>query len=259
VNVRYGKLEQDLGQFRFGGGTVGAMTLGDRIRAAIEAKKLSQAWVAEEVGMTPAALSNIVTGVTKDPSFFTVLAIARVIKEPLSAIVDDPRIFWTNEELARLQQTGEWLVKRVRPEHAGTMLEVPPRKKGRSKSAVFPVAASSGTVLYPDAFEMPKRRIPKRYRELRADAVFSVQGVSMTGEGIFPTDLLYIHRSHDVVSAIDHIVVCTVDDMILVKRLKTRGRKLILQSAHRDHKPMTVDEDSSRFRLIGIVVGSSRT
>jgi SOS-response transcriptional repressor LexA len=235
------------------------MTLSDRIRAAIEAKNLSQAWVAEEVGMTPAALSNIVTGVTKDPSFFTVLAIARVIKEPLSAIVDDPRIFWTNEEIARLRQMGEWLVKRTASENAGTMLEVPQRKKGRRKVSVHPVATSSGTVRYPDAFELPKRRIPKRYRELRADAVFSVQGVSMTGEGIFPTDLLYVHRTQNVMSAIDKIIVCTVDDMILVKRLKTRGRKLILRSAHRDHKPMTVDEDSSRFRLVGIVVGTSRT
>jgi len=260
VDFHYGALEQYSSQLRVDGGTVGAMTLGERIRAAIEAKNLSQAWVAEEAGMTAAALSNIITGVTENPGFFTVLAIARVIKEPLSAIVDDPRIFWTNEELARLQQTGEWLVKRTSPEHAGTMLEVPPRRKSRTKAtSVFPVAASSGTVLYPDAFEVPKRRIPKRFRELRADAVFSVQGASMTGEGIFPTDLLYVHRTRDVKSALDKIVVCTVDDMILVKRLKTRGRKLILRSAHRDHKPMTVDEDSSRFRLIGIVVGSSRT
>jgi SOS-response transcriptional repressor LexA len=54
-------------------------------------------------------------------------------------------------------------------------------------------------------------------------------------------------------------VVCTVDDMILVKRLKTRGRKLILESSHPDHKPMTIDEESSRFRLIGVLVGTSRT
>jgi phage repressor protein C with HTH and peptisase S24 domain len=139
-------------------------------------------------------------------------------------------------------------------------LEVPPRKKGRSRPVgVFPVAAGAGTVLHPDAFEIPKGRIPKRYRELRADAVFSVQGVSMTGEGIFPGDLLYVHRTRDTTGSIDRIVVCTVDDMILVKRLKTRGRKLILKSAHRDHKPMTADEDSSRFRLLGIVVGTSRT
>jgi SOS-response transcriptional repressor LexA len=212
------------------------------------------------VGMTPAALSNIVTGVTKDPSFFTVLAIARVIKEPLSAIVDDPRIFWTNEDLTRLQQTGEWLARRARPEHAGTPLEVPPRKKGRRKAmAVIPVAASPGIALDPDAFELPKRRIPARYRNQQADVVFSVQGESMTGENMFPGDLLYVRRTHATSEAIGRIVVCSVDDMILVKRLGTRGRKLLLESAHRGYKPMLVDESSSRWRLIGIVIGTSRT
>ncbi|MGA8809159.1 MAG: LexA family transcriptional regulator [Thermoanaerobaculia bacterium] len=261
MDFRYCAEEQHFSGFRFGGGTVGAMTLGDRIRAAIEAKHLSQAWVAEEVGMTPAALSNIVTGVTRDPSFFTVLAIARVIKEPLSAIVDDPRIFWTNEELARLRDTGEWLVKRVKTEHAGTALEVPPRRKGRPGPKLIrgSVAATSGGEIYPDAFELPNRRIPKRYKQLHADAVFSVQGESMTGESIFPGDLLYVHRTRDTAAAIGRIVVCSVDNMIVVKRLTTRGRKLVLQSAHDGHKPMTVDEDSSRFRLTGIVVGTSRT
>jgi SOS-response transcriptional repressor LexA len=258
--VRDRQLEEHLLEARFGGGTVGAMKLADRLRAAIDAKNISHAWVAEEVGMTPGALSNILTGMTNDPSFFTVLAIARAIKEPLSAIVDDPNIFWTNEELGRLRDTGEWLVKRTMPEHAGTMLEIPARKKGRSKRpAVHPVAASADVVLYPDAFELPKGRIPARYKNLRADAVFSVEGESMTGDNIHPRDLLYVHRTRATAQAIGRIVVCTVDDMILVKRLRTRGRKLILESAHPGHKPMTVDEESSRFRLIGIVVGTSRT
>src|SRR5258708_27345806 len=257
------QLEDSLFDPLFGGGTVGAMKLADRLRAVIEAKHISQAWVAEEVGMTPGALSNILTGTTNDPSFFTVLAIARVIKEPLSAIVDDPSIFWTNEELTRLREMGEWLVKRTTPEHPRTLLEIPPRKKGRSKQmamAVHPVAAGAGMVLYPDSFELPKNhRIPARYKNLHANAVFSVQGESMTGENIFPNDLLYVHRTRDTAEAIGSIVVCTVDDMILVKRLGIRKRKLILESAHRGHKTMTVDEDSSRFRLIGIVVGTSRT
>jgi SOS-response transcriptional repressor LexA len=236
------------------------MKLADRLRAAINAKNISHAWVAEEVGMTPGALSNILTGTTNDPSFFTVLAIARAIKEPLSALVDDPSIFWTNEELSRLRETGEWLVKRTTPEHAGDSLEIPPRQKGRSRQAdVHAVAASAGVVIYPDAFEMSKQRIPARFRKLNADVVFSVQGESMTGENIFPSDLLYVRRMRATPEAIGRIVVCSVDDMILVKRLGTRGRKLILESAHREHKTMTVDEDSSRFRLIGIVVGTSRT
>jgi SOS-response transcriptional repressor LexA len=237
------------------------MTLGERLRAAIDAKNLTHAWVAEEVGMTKTALSNILTGASKDPSFFTVVAIARVINEPLSAIADDPSIFWTNEEIGRLRETGQWLVERTSREHAGTPIEIPPRKKGRrrDRATVLPVAATAGMVLYPDAFETPKQRIPKQFARLHADAVFSVQGESMTGANILPGDLLYVHRTGATDEAIGRIVVCMVDDMILVKRLKTRGRKLILESAHRGHKPMTVDEDSSRFRLIGIVVGTSRT
>jgi SOS-response transcriptional repressor LexA len=237
------------------------MTLGERLRAAIDAKNLTHAWVAEEVGMTKTALSNILTGTSKDPSFFTVVAIARVINEPLSAIADDPSIFWTNEELGRLRETGQWLIERTSGERPGKPIEIPPRKKGRrrERATVLPVAASAGMVLYPDAFETPKQRIPKHFVRLHADAVFSVQGQSMTGANILPGDLLYVHRTRATDEAIGRIVVCTVDDMVLVKRLKTRRRKLILESAHRGHKPMTVDEDSSRFRLIGIVVGTSRT
>jgi len=209
--------------------------------------------------MTPGALSNILTGTTNDPSFFTVLAIARAIKEPLSAIVDDPSIFWTNDELSRLREMGEWLIRRTTPEDAGTLLEIPPRQKGRSRQVAVPVAAGVGVAFYPDAIELPKRRIPSRFKKMHADAVFSVQGESMAGENIFPRDVLYVHRTRATDEAIGRIVVCSVDDMILVKRLGTRGRKLILQSAHREHKTMTVDEESSRFRLIGIVVGTSRT
>ena len=234
-------------------------TIADRLRAAIDAKNISHAWVAEEVGMTPGALSNILTGTTNDPSFFTVLAIVRAINEPLSAIVDDPSIFWTNEELSRLREMGEWLIRRTTPEDVGTLLEIPPRQKGRSRQLAVPVAASAGVAFYPDVFELPKRRIPARYKKLHADAVFSVQGESMTGENILPGDFLYVHRTRATAEAVGRIVVCSVDDMILVKRLGTRGRKLILQSAHREHKTMTVDEESSRFRLIGIVVGTSRT
>jgi SOS-response transcriptional repressor LexA len=254
---RYGQLEQLRSRRSF---RREPTTLGERLRAAIDAKHKSHAWVAEEVGMTPGALSNILTGTTNDPSFFTVLAIARVIGEPLSAIVDDPSIFWTNAELDRLRETGDWFVKRTTREQAGTPLEIPARQKGRIKLAhVHPVAASAGFALYPGAFELPKRRIPARYKRMNADVVFSVQGESMTGESIFPSDLLYVHRTHDIAEAIGRIVVCAVDEMIFVKRLDTRGRKLVLKSAHRGHKPVVVDENSSRFRLIGIVVGTSRT
>lgn len=235
------------------------MTLGERLRAAIDRKNKSHAWVAEEVGMTAASLSAILTGKTADPGFFTILAIVRVIDEPLSAIVDDPLTFWNADELAQLHDVGGWLVQRTKREGAGKPLEVPPRKKGRSaKARVHPVAAG-GVEVYPDAVETRRQRIPAKYARLHANAVFSVSGESMTGENIFRGDLLYVHRTPDPPEAVNRIVVCSVDDMILVKRLRIRGRKLVLESANPAYKSMTVDENSSRFRLIGIVVGTSRT
>jgi transcriptional regulator with XRE-family HTH domain len=44
------------------------MSLGERLRAAIDGKNISHAWVAGEVGITPASLSAILTGKTADPS-----------------------------------------------------------------------------------------------------------------------------------------------------------------------------------------------
>jgi transcriptional regulator with XRE-family HTH domain len=239
--------------------TVAVMTLGERLRAAIDRKNKSHAWVAEEVGITPGSLSAILTGKTEDPGFFTVLAIARVIEEPLSAIVDDPLTIWNADELAHLGEVGAWLLERTKRTGAGNALVIP-KRRGKPRmvtAAVHPVAASPGVELYPEAFEARRQRIPAKFKK-QATLVFSVIGESMTGEDIFPGDLLYVHETPDPNEAVDRIVVCTVDDMILVKRLRTRRRKIVLESANPGHKPMTVDENSSRFRLMGLVVGTSR-
>ncbi|HYR28994.1 MAG TPA: LexA family transcriptional regulator [Thermoanaerobaculia bacterium] len=229
------------------------MTLGKKLRAAIERKKKSQAWVAQEVGITPASLSAILTGKTADASFFTVLAIARVLDEPLSAIVDDPLTIWTSEELARLGDFGGWLVERSTREGSGVPLEIPPRRNYGTATKVLPVAATPGVGVYPEASEVPRQRIPAEFPH--ANAIFSVMGESMTGVDIFPGDRLYVRLTPDPREALNQVVVCAVDDMILVKRIRARGRQLVLESANPKFKPLAVDEDSSRFRLIGIVVG----
>jgi transcriptional regulator with XRE-family HTH domain len=257
VSGRYGPPKQHPDATALAGGTVTPMTLGEKLRGAIERKKRSQVSVAEEVGITPASLSAILTGKTADPGFFTILAIARAIDEPLSAIVDDPLTIWSSGDLARLADFGEWALERTVRTSAGTPLEIPPRRKFGMTAKELPVAAGPGVVLYPDAFEVRRKRIPARFQH--ANAVFSVQGESMTGAEIFPGDLLYVYRTAEPREALNRIVVCAVDDMILVKRLRVRGRMLVLESANPAFAPLGVDETSSRFRLIGIVVGSSRS
>ncbi|HEV7766689.1 MAG TPA: LexA family transcriptional regulator [Thermoanaerobaculia bacterium] len=258
--MRYSEPKRHLIALDFEGDTVESMTLGKRLREAIDAKNISHAWVAEQVGITPASLSSILTGKTADPRFSVVLGIARAIQEPLSAIVDDPLLFWSAEELAKLGDFGGWLVKRTTREDAGQQLDLRPQKRSASiRATVHPVAATSGGVLYPDAFELRTKRIVAKYKRMGADIVFSVSGESMTGADIHPGDLLYVHRTPETDEAIGRIVVCTVDDMVLVKRLRIRRSTVVLESAHPDHKPMEVDETSSRFHLIGIVVATART
>jgi len=234
------------------------MTLGERLRKAIDGKNKSHAWVAQEVGITPASLSAILTGKTEDPSFFTVLAIARTLGEPLSAIVDDPLHYWKAEELGKLEELGGWLVERTVRKGAGQPLAIPPRRKqGGGRTRVLPVAATPDFVLYPDAFEQPRKRIPAKYRR-NADAVFSVTGESMIGENIQPRDLLYVRRTSSMEDAVGRIVVCTVDDMILVKRLMKRDGALVLESANPTAPVMRINEDAVRFALIGIVIANER-
>src|SRR5437016_5320638 len=105
------------------------MKLGERIRELVDAKNLTHSWVAVEAGMTPTAFSRILKGVTADPSFFTVLSIARVIKEPISAIAGDAPNIWSNEDLERLASDSTWVAARIRRNESGSLLEVPPRRK----------------------------------------------------------------------------------------------------------------------------------
>ena len=235
------------------------MHLGERLRALIDQKNLAHRWVAEEVGITPQTLSHILDGTTQDPSFFIIYGIAVAIKEPLSAIVGDSPFIWTQDDLDRLAEQGGWIVEKLKGRQAVTPLSIPARRKpGSSPAKVTPVAATPRSGLEPAAFELPSKPIPPKMKDARATRVFRVVGESMTGAGYEDGDLVYVRPQREPQSAVGKIVVCMVDGTPLLKRLRTRGRKLVLESAHPGHPPMLVDEESERFKLVGIVVGKSR-
>lgn len=231
------------------------MKLGERIRELVDAKNLTHSWVATEAGMTPTTFSRILNGETEDPSFFTILRIALVIDEPISAIAGDAKQIWSNEDLERLAADSTWAASRAVRTKASTMLDLPPRTKSSGPQRIVPVAADRRGALEPESFELQRARIPAELRKLGADAVFSVIGDSMTGEGYDEGDLVYVASTRDVRASADKIVVCTIDGVPLLKRLRIRGRKVVLESANPDHPPRTIDEDTERFRLRGIVVG----
>lgn len=232
------------------------MKLGERIRQLVDAKNLTHAWVAVEAGMTPTAFSRIINGSSEDPSFFTVLRIAQVIKEPISAIAGDAPNIWSNAALDRLATDAAWTSAELKRNAAAPIIEIPtPSRRRTTEAETFPAAADSQPGLEPESFEHPRKRIPAEFRKKGADAVFSVIGDSMTGAGYHDGDLVYVASTRDVRVAENKIVIATLNGIPLLKKLTLRGRRIVLESAHPDHKPIEVDEDTHRFRLRGIVVG----
>lgn len=112
------------------------MKLGERIRELVDAKNLTHAWVATEAGMTPTTFSRILNGETEDPSFFTILRIALVINEPISAIAGDAPQVWSNQELERLAADSSWAASRAVRSRASTMLDLPARAKSSGPKGI---------------------------------------------------------------------------------------------------------------------------
>lgn len=231
------------------------MRLGERIRELVDAKNLTHSWVAIEAGMTPTSFSRILNGDTEDPSFFTILRIARVINEPISAIAGDAAQIWSNHELERLADDSTWAAARAARTSPSMLLDIPPRSRSKGPKQIVPVAANRQGSLEPESFELPSAEIPAEFQKRGADTVFSVIGDSMIEAGYQEGDTVYVASTRDVRSAENKIVVCTVDGVPLLKRLVLRDGAILLESAHPKHPPRTINEDTERFRLRGIVVG----
>ena len=88
----------------------------------------------------------------------------------------------------------------------------------------------------------------------REMALLTVTGDSMIDIGIFSGDLLIVERTE---SAKDRdIVIVSLDDEVMVKRLHIKGDQALLISENKDHPPINIiDRD---YRIIGVVKNSIR-
>ncbi len=93
----------------------------------------------------------------------------------------------------------------------------------------------------------------------RADFALRVEGDSMIEAGILPGDLVLVQQTRSAASG--EIVVALLGEgeaaEATVKRLRTRGRRIVLEPANRRLRPRTVDP-AEGFALAGRVVGVLR-
>jgi len=90
----------------------------------------------------------------------------------------------------------------------------------------------------------------------RADYLLRVHGQSMVNAGIADGDLLAVHKVEEARSG--QIVVARLGDEVTVKRLKRRGREVMLVAENPDFAPIAVDPKASAFAIEGIAVGLIR-
>ena len=94
----------------------------------------------------------------------------------------------------------------------------------------------------------------------RADYLLRVRGQSMRDAGILDGDLLAVHRTSDARSG--QIVVARLSgqggDEVTVKRLKRRGRELLLVAENPDFAPIVIDPKRAALTIEGIAVGLVR-
>jgi repressor LexA len=95
----------------------------------------------------------------------------------------------------------------------------------------------------------------------RADYLLRVRGMSMKDAGILDGDLLAVHRTADARSG--QIVVARLSgasgDEVTVKRMKRRGREIVLLPENSEFEPTVVNPAHTDFAIEGVAVGLLRT
>ena len=95
----------------------------------------------------------------------------------------------------------------------------------------------------------------------RADYLLRVRGASMRDAGILDGDLIAVHRTADARSG--QIIVARIaargGDEVTVKRLKRRGREIVLVAENPAFDPIVIDPATTSFAIEGVAVGLVRS
>ena len=119
--------------------------------------------------------------------------------------------------------------------------------------------AAGNPILAAENVEARYRLDPSMFAP-RADYLLRVRGASMRDAGILDGDLLAVHQTAEARSG--QIVVARIGgrggDEVTVKRLRRRGREIVLAPENPAFAPIVVDPEAP-FAIEGIAVGLIRT
>lgn len=204
-------------------------TLADRVRVELSKKRVSQQWLAEQVGVSQQAIAKVVNGETKSP---------KNILEIATALGVDPHWLKTGEgepdsDFVRVAHLPDQAAENtVRVE----ILDI----EASAGNGTFLTRAEQGLLAQEFDLDFFRRQFG------RTDAK-NLKIIAVKGDSMAPTlesgDLLYVDVSENYFSA-DGLYVFTFDDHTFIKRLQKRGREMWAMSDNKEkYEPWQIHTD----------------
>jgi SOS-response transcriptional repressor LexA len=201
-----------------------------RLRAAIDKSGKKHGAIAADAGVDPTTLSRILNA-RMQPTFDTVVRLARALDENVGWILDERGFTLSADEQKQLRKVVRFL-----------------------DDALLGTAATRRDRLESNALADRNAEIPRAYAVRGARLAYEAVGDSMLGAGIADRDTLFVRPTRSMREASGRVVVCRADEAEYVKVLDLRAGRIRLLSRHDRYPPIEITE-STRFELIGIVVG----
>jgi len=117
------------------------------------------------------------------------------------------------------------------------------------------VAAGNPLTIYPDSIDTIQ--LPTIVNMPRDSFLLRVKGDSLKDAYIFSGDIVIVKPESDFSDG--QIVVAVLEDSAVVKRYFKKSGSIELHSENQEFKPIIVNLNDSKFKIVGLVVGIYRT
>lgn len=117
------------------------------------------------------------------------------------------------------------------------------------------VAAGNPLTIYPDSIDTIQ--LPTIVNMPRDSFLLRVKGDSLKDAYIFSGDVVIVKPGSEFLNG--QIVVAVLEDSAVVKRYFKKNGSIELHSENQEFKPIIVNLNDSKFKIVGLVVGVYRT
>ncbi len=117
------------------------------------------------------------------------------------------------------------------------------------------VAAGNPLTIYPDSIDTIQ--LPTIVKMPAESFLLRVKGDSLKDAFIFSGDVIIVKP--DTEFANGQIVVAILEDAAVVKRFYKKGGSIELHSENLEYKPIVIEANDPKFKIVGLVVGIYRT